>query len=101
MILYHDNNQQAAREIRFTIEGDKCTFELQDIGPLPEMIYGDDEYEMVISNLPLEELMKAMGIRNAGELSEKLKLEYSSADAFDRFSKFCFGKGLHFDYYSG
>ncbi len=101
MTLYHDDNPQAAREIRFSIEGDTCTFELQDIGPLPEMFYGDDEYEQVISNLPLDELMNAMGVRTVGDLTEKLQLEYSSADAFDRFSSFCFERKLHYDYYAG
>ena len=96
--LYEDNNPRAARSIRVEI---KDAFEQQDIGPLCDEMFGDSEYERVIFDLPVEQLRYAMGVKTDRELISVLKRDYSTSDAFDRFSKFVYDNHLKYNIYCG
>ena len=93
--LYEDNNPNAARSIRVEIKDGFVTFEQQDIGPLCDEMFGDSDYERVISDLPVEQL------RTDKELLALLKRDYSTSDAFDRFLKFVHDNHLKYNIYYG
>ena len=99
--LYQDNNPKAARSISVEIKDGFVTFNLQDIGPLSEDMYGDSECERVIYDLPVEQLRSAFGVETDKELLAVLKRDYNTSDAFDRFSSFVYEKHLKYNYYSG
>ena len=75
--LYEDNNPNAARSIRVEIKDGLVTFEQQDIGPLCDEMFGDSDYISV------------------------LKRDYSTSDAFDRFSEFVYDNHLKYNIYCG
>lgn len=99
--LYHDNNPNAARSIRVEIKDGLVTLEQQDIGPLCDEMFGDSDYERVISDLPVGQLRSAMDVNTDKELIAVLKRDYSSSDAFDRFSKFVYDNHLKYNIYCG
>ena len=99
--LYEDNNSNAARSIRVEIKDGLVTFEQQDIGPLCDEMFGDSDYERVISDLPVEQLRSAMDVNTDKELIAVLKRDYSTSDAFDRFSKFVYDNHLKYNIYCG
>lgn len=99
--LYHDNNPNAARYISVYIEDGLVRFEQQDIGTLCEEMFGDSDYEWVIFDLPIEQLKSAMGVKTDKELISVLKRDYSTEDAFDRFSKFVYDNHLKYNVYCG
>ena len=99
--LYNDNNPNSARSIRVEIKDGLVTFEQQDIGPLCDEMFGDSDYERVISDLPVEQLRSAMGVKTDEELIAVLKRDYSTSDAFDRFSKFVHDNHLKYNVYCG
>lgn len=99
--LYEDNNPRAARRIRVEIKDGLVTFEQQDIGPLCNEMFGDSDYERVISGLPVGQLRSAMGVKTDKELIAVLKRDYSTSDAFDRFSKFMYDNHLKYNVYCG
>ena len=99
--LYEDNNPNAARSIRVEIKDGLVTFEQQDIGSLCNEMFGDSDYERVISDLPIEQLSPAMGVKTDKELIAVLKRDYSTSDAFDRFSKFVYDNHLKYNIYCG
>ena len=97
--LYEDNNPNAARSIRVEIKDGLVTFEQQDIGPLCDEMFGDSDYERVISDLPVEQLR--MGVKTDKELITVLKQDYNTSDAFDRLSKFIYDNHLKYSIYCG
>ena len=99
--LYEDNNPNAARSIRVEIKDGLVTFEQQDIGPLCDEMFGDSDYERVIFDLPVGQLRSAMDVNTDKELIAVLKRDYSSSDAFDRFSKFVYDNHLKYNIYCG
>ena len=99
--LYEDNNLNAARSIRVEIEDGLVTFEQQDIGLLCDEMFGDSDYERVISNLPAGQLRSAMGVKTDKELLEVLKRDYNTSDAFGRFSEFVYDNHLEYSIYCG
>lgn len=99
--LYEDNNPNAARSIRVEIEDGLVTFEQQDIGPLCDEMFGDSDYERVISNLPAGQLRSAMGIKTDRELISVLKRDYNTSNAFDRFLDFVYDNHLKYNIYCG
>ena len=99
--LYEDDNPNAARSISVEIRDGLVTFEQQDIGPLCDEMFGDSEYERVIFDLPVEQLRSAMGVKTDKELLALLKRDYSTEDAFDRFSKFVYDSHLKYNIYCG
>ena len=99
--LYNDNNPNSARSIRVEIKDGLVTFEQQDIGPLCDEMFGDSDYERVISDLSVEQLRSAMGVKTDKELIEVLKRDYSTSDAFDRFSEFVYDNHLKYNIYCG
>ena len=99
--LYHDNNPNAARSIRVEIKDGLVTFEQQDIGLLCDEMFGDSDYERVISDLPVGQVRSAMGVNTDKELLALLKRDYSTEDAFDRFSKFVYDNHLKYNIYCG
>lgn len=99
--LYEDNNPNAARSICVEIKEGLVTFWQQDIGPLCDEMFGDSDYERVISNLPVEQLRSAVGVKTDRELIAVLKRDYSTEDAFDRFSKFVYDNHLKYNVYCG
>lgn len=99
--LYHDNNPNAARSIRVEIKDGLVTFEQQDIGPLCDEMFGDSDYERVIFDLPVGQLRSAMDVNTDKELISVLKRDYSTSDAFDRFSKFVHDNHLKYNIYCG
>ena len=99
--LYNDNNPNAARSIRVEIKDGFVTFEQQDIGPLCDEMFGDSDYERVIFDLPVGQLRSAMGVKTDKELIEVLKRDYSTSDAFDRFSEFVHDNHLKYSIYCG
>ena len=99
--LYEDNNPRASRSIRVEIKDGLVTFEQQDIGSLCEEMFGDSDYERVIFDLPVEQLRLTMGVKTDKELITLLKRDYSTSDAFDRFSEFVYDKHLKYNVYCG
>ena len=99
--LYEDNNPRASRSISVEIKDGLVTFEQQDIGPLCDEMFGDSEYERVIFDLPVEQLMSAMGVKTDRELISVLKRDYNTSDAFDRFSEFVYDNHLKYNIYCG
>ena len=99
--LYEDNNPNAARSIWVEIKDGLVTFEQQDIGPLCDEMFGDSEYERVIFNLPAEQLRSAVGVKTDRELIAVLKRDYSTSDAFGRFSVFVYDNHLKYNIYCG
>ena len=99
--LYNDNNPNAARSIRVEIKDGLVTFEQQDIGPLCDEMFGDSDYERVISDLPVGQVRSAMGVKTDKELIAVLKRDYSTEDAFDRFSEFVHDNHLKYNIYCG
>lgn len=99
--LYEDNNPNASRSISVEIKDGLVTFEQQDIGPLCDEMFGDSEYERVISNLPVEQLRSAVGVKTDRELIAVLKRDYSTSDAFGRFSAFVYDNHLKYNIYCG
>ena len=99
--LYEDDNPNAARSISVEIRDGLVTFEQQDIGPLCEEMFGDSDYEWIIFDLPVEQLRSAMGVKTDRELISVLKRDYSTSDAFDRFSKFAYDNHLKYNIYCG
>ena len=99
--LYEDDNPRAARSVRVEIKDGLVTFEQQDIGSLCEEMFGDSEYEWVIFDLPVEQLRLTMGVKTDKELIALLKRDYSTSDAFDRFSEFVYDKHLKYNVYCG
>ena len=99
--LYEDNNPRASRSIRVEIKDGLVTFEQQDIGPLCDKMFGDSDYERVIFDLPVEQLRLTMGVKTDKELIALLKRDYSTSDAFDRFSEFVYDKHLKYNVYCG
>ena len=99
--LYEDNNPRAARSIRVEIKDRLVTFEQQDIGTLCDEMFGDSDYERVISDLHVEQLRSAMGVKTDKELISVLERNYSTSDAFDRFSKFVYDNHLKYNVYCG
>ena len=99
--LYNDNNPNSARSISVEIKDGLVTFEQQDIGPLCDEMFGDSDYERVISDLSVEQLRSAMDVNTDKELIAVLKRDYSSSDAFDRFSKFVYDNHLKYNIYCG
>lgn len=99
--LYNDNNPNSARSIRVEIKDGLVTFEQQDIGPLCDEMFGDSDYERVISDLPVEQLRSAMDVNTDKELISVLKRDYSTSDAFDRFSEFVYDNHLKYNIYCG
>ena len=99
--LYEDNNPRASRSIRVEIKDGLVTFEQQDIGTLCEEMFGDSDYEWVIFDLPVEQLKSAMVVKTDKELLSVLKRDYSTEDAFDRFSEFVYDNHLKYNIYCG
>ena len=99
--LYNDNNPNAARSIRVEIKDGLVTFEQQDIGPLCDEMFGDSDYERVIFDLPVEQLRSVMDVNTDKELISVLKRDYSTEDAFDRFSEFVYDNHLKYNIYCG
>ena len=99
--LYEDDNPNASRSISVEIKDGLVTFEQQDIGPLCDEMFGDSEYERVIFDLPVEQLRSAMGVTTDKELLALLKRDYSTEDAFDRFSAFVYDNHLKYSIYCG
>ena len=99
--LYEDNNPRVSRSIRVEIKDGLVTFEQQDIGQLCDEMFGDSDYERVISDLSVEQLRSAMGVKTDKELIAVLKRDYSTSDAFDRFSKFVHDNHLKYNIYCG
>ena len=99
--LYEDNNPRVSRSIRVEIKDGLVTFEQQDIGSLCDEMFGDSDYERVISDLPAEQLRSAMGIKTDRELISVLKRDYNTSDAFDRFSEFVYDNHLKYNIYCG
>ena len=99
--LYEDDNPNAARSISVEIRDGLVRFEQQDIGPLCDEMFGDSEYERVIFDLPVEQLRSAMGVKTDKELLALLKRDYSTEDAFDRFSEFVYDSHLKYNIYCG
>lgn len=99
--LYEDNNPRASRSIRVEIKDGLVTFEQQDIGRLCEEMFGDSDYERVIFDLPVEQLRPVMGVETDKELLAVLKRDYSTSDAFDRFSEFVYDNHLKYNIYCG
>ena len=99
--LYEDNNPNAARSIRVEIKDGLVTFEQQDLGTLCDEMFGDSDYERVISDLPAEQLRSAMGIKTDMELISVLKRDYNTSDAFDRFLDFVYDNHLKCNAYCG
>lgn len=99
--LYEDNNPNATRYISVYIEDGLVRFEQQDIGTLCDEMFGDSDYERVIFDLPVEQLMPAMGVKTDKELISVLKRDYSTSDAFDRFSNFIYDNHLKYSIYCG
>ena len=99
--LYEDNNPNAARSIRVEIKDGLVTFEQQDIGSLCNEMFGDSDYERVIFDLPVEQLRSAMDVNTDKELISVLKRDYSTSDAFDRFSEFVYDNHLKYNIYCG
>lgn len=99
--LYEDDNPNAARSIYVEIKDGLLTFGQQDIGPLCDEMSGDSDYERVISDLPVGQLRSAMGVTTDKELIALLKRDYSTEDAFDRFSEFVYDNHLKYNIYCG
>ena len=99
--LYHDNNPRASRSISVEIKDGLVTFEQQDIGPLCDEMFGDSDYERVIFDLPVEQLRSVMDVNTDKELISVLKRDYSTEDAFDRFSEFVYDNHLKYNIYCG
>ena len=99
--IYEDDNPNASRNIRVEIKDGLVTFEQQDIGPLCEEMFGDSDYEWIIFDLPVEQLRSAMGVKTDEELIAVLKRDYSTSDAFDRFSEFVHDNHLKYSIYCG
>ena len=99
--LYEDDNPNASRSISVTIKDGLVTFEQQDIGRLCEEMFGDSDYERVIFDLPVEQLRLTLGVKTDKELIALLKRDYSTSDAFDRFSEFVYDKHLKYNVYCG
>ena len=99
--LYNDNNPNSARSIRVEIKDGLVTFEQQDIGPLCDEMFGDSDYERVIFDLPVEQLRSVMDVNTDKELISVLKRDYSTEDAFDRFSEFVYDNHLKYNIYCG
>ena len=99
--LYEDDNPNAARSISVEIRDGLVRFEQQDIGRLCEEMFGDSDYERVLFDLPVEQLRFAMGVKTDKELLAVLKRDYSTSDAFDRFSKFVYDNHLKYNIYCG
>lgn len=99
--LYEDNNPNAARSIRVEIKDGLVTFEQQDIGSLCDEMFGDSDYERVISGLPAGQVRSAMGVKTDKELIAVLKRDYGTSDAFDRFSDFICDNHLKYSIYCG
>ena len=99
--LYEDDNPNAARSISVEIRDGLVTFEQQDIGSLCDEMFGDSDYERVIFDLPVEQLRLTMGVKTDKELIALLKRDYSTSDAFDRFSKFAYDNHLKYNIYCG
>ena len=99
--LYEDNNPNAARSISVEIRDGLVTFEQQDIGSLCDEMFGDSDYERVIFDLPVEQLRLTMGVKTDKELIALLKRDYSTEDAFDRFSEFVYDNHLKYSIYCG
>ena len=64
-------------------------------------MFGDSDYEWIIFDLPVEQLRSAMGVKTDRELISVLKRDYSTSDAFDRFSKFAYDNHLKYNIYCG
>ena len=99
--LYEDNNPRAARSISVEIKDGLVTFEQQDIGTLCNEMFGDSDYERVISDLPVEQLRSAMGVKTDKELISVFKRDYNTSDAFDRFLDFVYDNHLKYNVYCG
>ena len=99
--LYEDDNPNAARSISVEIRDGLVTFEQQDIGSLCDEMFGDSDYERVIFDLPVEQLRLTMGVKTDKELIALLKRDYSTEDAFDRFSEFVNDNHLKYNIYCG
>lgn len=99
--LYEDDNPNAARSISVEIRDGLVTFEQQDIGSLCDEMFGDSDYERVIFDLPVEQLRLTMGVKTDKELIALLKRDYSTEDAFDRFSEFVYDNHLKYSIYCG
>lgn len=99
--LYEDNNPRASRSIRVEVKDGLVTFEQQDLGTLCDEMFGDSDYERVISDLPAEQLRSAMGIKTDMELISVLKRDYNTSDAFDRFLDFVYDNHLKCNVYCG
>lgn len=99
--LYEDDNPNESRGDRVEIKDGLVTFEQRDIGLLCEEMFGDSDYEWVIFDLPVEQLRSAMGVKTDKELIAVLKRDYSTSDAFDRFSKFMYDNHLKYNVYCG
>ena len=99
--LYEDNNPRASRSIRVEIKDGLVTFEQADIGSLCDEMFGDSDYERVISDLPVEQLKSALGVKTDKELISVLKRDYNTSDAFDRFSEFVYDIQLKYNIYCG
>ena len=99
--LYEDNNPNAARSIRVEIKDGLFRFEQQDIRALCEEMFGNSDYERVIFDLPVEQLKSAMDVKTDKELLSVLKRDYSTEDAFDRFSEFVYDNHLKYNVYCG
>ena len=97
--LYEDNNPKAARSIRVEIKDGLVTFEQQDIGSLCNEMFGDSDYERVISDLPVGQLRSAIGVKTDKELIAVLKRNYNTSDAFDRFLDFVYDNHLKYNVY--
>lgn len=101
LLLYSDNNPGSKREIMFSIDKGLIRMEKADFGSLVEEFYGDYDYEWIISDLPAKVLRKAMKVRTNTALIEKMKTEYNTSDAWERFSAFCYDNKLKYNIFIG
>ena len=97
MILYQDKYPHSSRVIWVEYNGENNTIriDLQDLGE-------DFEYERSMSDISLDEILKALGLEDIEALYAFLLGNYSSKDAIDRICDEVLTKyNITFAYYAG
>lgn len=86
--IYRDNNPEAARTIRLSLNNGILSMEEQDIGPLVERCFGVSDYERFLYDIPAKAVSQVLGTTSEEELIDKLKDIFGVNSGYDNFSEF-------------
>ena len=97
MVIYRDDNAEAARTIWLSLQDDRVNMTEQDVGPLVERLRGRNASERFLSRINVEEVKRILGVTTDSEMMDTLAEMFGRNSGFDDFAYFLKQHELEFE----